>query len=178
MQSYVQTQPVTQYLHDNAGFQGSIGVTDKVCYPCYRSHLFILKQDKARSTDRDLKDLISSIEKNLPSTIETISDLIEAASNKVAVAVGNQLLEGNALLLPEVHNLFCFFAEKLSHHLKEEVHISTLVTSSNILSYLIATLQHHLNCSCKTYAIIPPEHRSDHSCSCTVESTPAWKEQT
>lgn len=98
---------VTEHLRDNVGFQGSIRLNDKVCYPCYKSHLFILKQNKSQSTDRDLKELIDSIEQKIPTTIKSTSDLIEVAYHKVAAVVGRELLESNALLLPGVHDWFC-----------------------------------------------------------------------
>ena len=44
---------------------------------------------------------------------------------------------------------FAIFAEEQSHHLKD-VDTSRLITSANILSSLIATLQHHITYCCKT----------------------------
>ena len=68
-------------------------------------------------------------------------------------AVDRELLERNALLLHDVYDWFCQFADEQSHHLKD-VDTSKLTTSanilSNILSNLIATLQHHITYCCKT----------------------------
>ena len=113
-----------------------------ICYSCYRSHLFVLRQSKT-----DLKELIDTIDQK-KHTIESISDLIDASADKVVSAVGRELLEGNALLLPQAHDWFCHFADEQSHHLKEEVDSSKLTTAANILSNLIATLQHHITYCC------------------------------
>ena len=65
-------------------------------------HLFVLKDSKTISTN---KDLINTID-HKKHTIESISDLIEASTDRVVSAVGQELLEGNALLLPEVYDWF------------------------------------------------------------------------
>ena len=49
------------YLKENTGFEGSICETDKVCYACYRSQLFILQKSKSISMDSDLEQIISTI---------------------------------------------------------------------------------------------------------------------
>ena len=57
-------------------------------------------------------------------------------------AVGRELLDGNALLLPDIYDWFCSFADEQSHHLK--VDTSKVIKSANILSNLVATLEHHV----------------------------------
>ncbi len=136
-----QPSTIEEYLKTNMGFEGSIGENDMVCYSCYRSPLFILKQSKNISTDRDLK--------NRSYTIHSPDELIEASMDQVIAAVGRELLEGNALLLPDVYGWFCHFADEQSHHLMD-IDTSKLVTSANILSNLVATLEHHITYSCKT----------------------------
>ena len=69
--------------------------------------------------------------------------------NRVVLAVGRELLYRNALLLPTVHEWFCSFAAEHPYHLKEDIDVTKLVTSANILSNLIASLQHHITYSCK-----------------------------
>ena len=120
--------------------------------------MFVWRQRKTISTDKDLKELINTIEQK-KHNIQSVSDLIEASRDKVASAVGRELLEGNALLLPEVYEWFCQFADEQSHHLKNKVDTSKLSTSANTLSYLIATLQHHLTCCCKTKKYGTPLYR-------------------
>ena len=68
---------------------------------------------------------------------------------RVTLSVAEELLHGNALLLPDVYDLFCFTAAELSHLLKERVDTSRLVTAEFILSHLTSTLQHHMQYSCK-----------------------------
>lgn len=142
-------QPATieHHLKENTTFEGSIKEGDQVCYACYRSHLFTLQQNKYVSTDYDLKQLIATI--HVPTNIQSTTDLIEAAMNRVAIAVGTELLDRNVLLLPSVHDLFCSIANELSVHLDEVITPSKLVTSAYILSSLTATLQHHITCYCK-----------------------------
>ncbi len=82
-------------------------------------------------------------------TIHSIKDLIEASMDRVIAAVGRELLERNALLLPDVYDCFCPFTNEQSHHLKD-VDTLKLTTSSNILSNLVATLEHHITYCCKT----------------------------
>lgn len=110
--------------------------------------MFVLRQSKTISTDRDLKELINTIDEK-KHTIQSTNDLIEASMDKVISAVGRELFEGNAWLLPDVYDWFCQFADEQSHHLKD-VDTSKLTTSANILSNLIATLQHHITYCCKT----------------------------
>ena len=150
------------YLKKNTGFEGSICETDKVCYACYRSQLFILQKSKSIiSMDSDLEQIISS-----PTSVKSVDELIEAATNRVVVTVGRKLLNGNVLLLSNVHDLFCFFATELLYHLNEEIVISRLVTSAYILSSLTAGLQHHIEYCCilspipSLYMSLPQVHKS------------------
>ena len=98
---------IENYLKENTGFEGSIGINDKVCYSCYQSHLFVLQQSKTTSIsgDEDLQDLISTLDKKVHSfiNIQSTSDLIKVTMNRVVLAVGRDLLYRNALLLPTVH---------------------------------------------------------------------------
>ena len=139
-------QPATieGYLKENNGFTGSIGVTDMVCTSCYRSHLFILKKCKPVSTDQDLKNLIQAIEQKTYKNTST-SEVIDECMQQTAAAVGRELLNGNAMLLPDVQDWFRAFAQQ-----RLDLEEKAKVTSGFILSNLIATLQHHMAYSCKT----------------------------
>ena len=54
---------IQQHLAEKDGFQGTLTATSKVCYSCYRAHLFVLKDDRGNaSLDQDLGDTINSIE--------------------------------------------------------------------------------------------------------------------
>ena len=141
---------IEHYLKENTGYEGSIKESDKVCYVCYRSHLVILQQRNDSSTDKDLLQLIATLSKQIPTSIKSTDELTNAAMTRVVVAVGRDLLNGNVMLLPDVHDLFNLYASELSPHLREEIDTSKLVTSANILSNLKANLQHHIAYSCKT----------------------------
>ena len=142
---------IEPYLRENMGFEGNIKESDKVCYACYRSHLIILQKRNEISTDSDLADLITTLSHQIhaPNTIQSTSDLIDAAMTRVVVSVGRELLEGNVMLLPDVHELFNSNASQLSQHLHENINIPELVTSAYVLSNLMANLQHHIMYSCK-----------------------------
>ena len=109
-----QPSTIEDYLKANTGFQGSIGETDIVCYSCYRFHLIVLKQCKTVSTDKDLRECIDIIDKKKHIILST-ENLIEASLDKVIAAVGRELLDGNALLLPDIYDWFCSFADEQSH---------------------------------------------------------------
>ena len=133
---------IGHYLKENTVYEGSIKESDKVCYVCYRSHLVILQQRNDSSTDKDLLQLIATLSKKIPTSIKFTDELTNAAMTRVVVAVGRDLLNGNVMLLPDVHNLFNLYASELSPHLCEEIDTSKLVTSANILSKLKANVHY------------------------------------
>ena len=117
--------------------------------------LVTLQQTNDSSTDKDLLQLIATLSKQIPTSIKSTDELINAAMTRVVVAVGKDLLNGNVMLLPDVHDLFNLYASELSPHLREEIDTSKLVTSANILSNLKANLQHHTAYSCKRRSMAP-----------------------
>ena len=129
---------IEQHLRENAGFEGKIKEGDKVCYTFYRSYLIVLQRRNETSMDSDLLETIATLshQAHEPShdTIQSISDLIDATVVRVVTAVGKELLNGNMVLLPDVHDIFNSYASKLSQYLHEEINISKLVTSAYILS--------------------------------------------
>ena len=152
---------IEQHLRENADFEGKIKEGDRVCYTCYRSHLIILQRRNETSLDSDLLNMISTLSHQIsePSndTIQSISDLIDAAMTRMVITVGRELLNGNVMLLPDVHDLFNSYASELSKYLHEDnINISKLVTSAYILSNLTATLQHHIayTCTVKKYGTL------------------------
>ena len=56
-------QVIKQFLKDNTDFSGDISVNNRVCYACYKSHLFTIKllQSLVSSTDSDLSTIINKI---------------------------------------------------------------------------------------------------------------------
>jgi len=57
---------IEKYLKDKIGFEGHIGEQDKMCIPCYRSHLAFLHEEKFDSTDSDLRQLVNSFTQQIP----------------------------------------------------------------------------------------------------------------
>ncbi len=96
------TQPevIEKHLKEHTGFEGSIGAQDRVCVPCYKSHLAILQEHRAISTDSDLKQLINTLSQQItnPEYISTIEDVLNAAVMKTSVFVGEELLKNHAIL--------------------------------------------------------------------------------
>lgn len=65
------------------------------------------------------------------STIKSVNELIDVSMNKLVIVVGEELLNGNALLLPDVHDLFSSFAAELSEnlHVNDNIDSAKLITS-------------------------------------------------
>ena len=97
---------IERHLKETVGFEGAIRESDKVCYTCYRSHLVILQQGNDISRD---SELITTLSQQVPTSIGSTSDLIDAAMTRVVIAVGRELLNGNVMLLPDVHDLIVQF---------------------------------------------------------------------
>ena len=144
---------IGEHLRDSTGFEGTLTSGDKVCYSCYKSHLVILQEGKTISKDSDLQSTLQAIRQKVgtvdqPKTSQQVRDL---AMDKTIVHVGEELLQGKAILLPIAHE---FFSEKHDEILASidlhETEIKTTVTSLWVLSNLTSALQHHLAYSCKT----------------------------
>lgn len=53
-------QTIQKYLAEKTDFQGKIKIGAKVCHPCYKSHLNILKVGEKQSTDISLLAVIQT----------------------------------------------------------------------------------------------------------------------
>ena len=94
---------IEAYLHDTTDFDVCICESDKVCYACYRAHLVVLKKGgNTESIDSDLEQVINTLSRKVPSEASSIQEAIDSSMNRIAIYVGQQLLEGNALLLPSI----------------------------------------------------------------------------
>ena len=142
-------EKIQKHLEEHAGFEGKIGSEDKVCHTCYRSHLFIIQEDKNTSHDCDLQELISELGNSLPDSVQTVEELVELSLKSVAIDVGKELLNRGALLLPDTQDMFISVASASAHQLQGDVEITKLVTSQYILSYLTCVLRHHMVYECK-----------------------------
>lgn len=99
-----------EFLVINTEFSGQICPEDRVCYACYRSHLFVIKhiQNCIRSTDSHLSTLIDKIKEEIPNpcNIQTYDSALQYAASISAIQVGEVLLNQTAILLPEVYDNF------------------------------------------------------------------------
>ena len=78
---------IEKYVKDKIGFEGHIGEQDKMCIPCYRSHLAFLHEEKFDSTDSDLRQLVNSFTQQISTydAITNLDDLLNAAIIKTTV---------------------------------------------------------------------------------------------
>ena len=101
---------IWEFLSQNNDSSENISTDGRVCFTCYKSHLFLVKHLKGsvKSSDADLKTLIHKIEASLPalSTVITYADVLTYVSSLLATYVGKALLNQTALLLPEVYENF------------------------------------------------------------------------
>ena len=96
---------IQQFLERNTDFFGEINADDRVCYACYRAHLFTIKHlnNTISSNDADLSSLLQQVKHNMTqlSDVHTTTQIITYATHYSAVYVGEILLKQNAILLPE-----------------------------------------------------------------------------
>ena len=101
---------IQKHLQENTDFSGQIRTEDRVCYACYRSHLFIIKHlnRTVHSTDSDLGSLIDRIKQDIPevSEIQTLDQALTYASTFSAIQVGEALLKQTAVLFPSIYEVF------------------------------------------------------------------------
>ena len=88
---------------------------DEVCYTCYKCYLLILQQNKMINRDSDLQKLITTCRQQIPpaESIRSWDDVITSTMANTVVLVGSELVKGNAILLPTLHDSFCEFARGL-----------------------------------------------------------------
>ena len=132
---------IQEYLVENSGFEGTIPEDGKVCPPCYKVQLLILKQ-KPKSTDADLQALISDLKQQMMDT----NDSGERAMQTTAIYVAERLLKQECLLLPTVKQKYCFIISKMTQ--KENQPVQNKPTTQWLLSNLVVYLQHHLSYKC------------------------------
>ena len=99
---------IQEYLKEHTGFEGQIQDHDQVCLTCYKSHLVILQASKPVSRDSNLSQLVSDYSYKIPSIDQVTNnqDIIKTAMAKTLVLVGKLLLDGQAILLPSIHDHF------------------------------------------------------------------------
>ena len=83
-----------RYLKETTNFEGSITEGDKVCYPCYKSHLVLLKQTKSASTDDELESIIHvTNQKLLQTQVHNSDDAVHRAMLLTTAFVAKELLK-------------------------------------------------------------------------------------
>ena len=98
---------VQQVLGERTGFEETIPTSARVCAPCYKAHLLIIKEGP-KSIDQDLIQLITDLKRGIPSsdTIKIKDDIVNKALHTLTIYVGEKLLHEESLLLPAVHQTF------------------------------------------------------------------------
>ena len=82
-------------------------LTKYVTHATARSHLVILQESSSISKDSDLQLVITNISDYMSNTQpKSVEEVIDRAMIRVTIAVGKELLDGNVLLLPDVHDNF------------------------------------------------------------------------
>ena len=98
---------IERYLKETTNFEGSITEGDKVCYPCYKSHLVLLKQTKPARTDDELESIIHvTNQKILQTQLHTSDDAVHQAMLSTTAFAAKELLKYQVLILPSVHDFF------------------------------------------------------------------------
>ena len=105
-------EKIQEYLSKNTGFEGVISNECKVCFACYKSHLQILKCVNTISTDSGLSALINALKLTLTPTNDSssIDSAVDHSLTLTAIYVGETILKHEAILLPQVHEVFSSFA--------------------------------------------------------------------
>ena len=98
---------VQQVLGERTGFEETIPTSARVCAPCYKAHLLIIKEGP-KSIDQDLIQLIIDLKRGIPSSdkIKIKGDIVNKALHTLVIYVGEKLLHEESLLLPAVHQTF------------------------------------------------------------------------
>ena len=138
-------------MGERTGFEETIPASARVCAPCYKAHLLIMKEGP-KSIDQDLIQLITDLKRGIPSsdTIKIKDDIVNKALHILAIYVGKKLLHEESLLLPAVHKTFSSIASDVACTTNVNMgENEILVTAQWLLSNLIVYLQHHLSYACR-----------------------------
>ena len=138
---------IESFLTNNAAFEGHIQPTDKVCITCYKSHLVILQKIKLTSTDEDLHKIICDFSKKKASmsgkSAWSAKEVVNEAMIRLTVEIGHQLLNGEVMLLTQVHNRVIAISKDIVDSISES-DLKAVVSSRWVLSSLTATFEHHI----------------------------------
>ncbi len=168
------------HLREHTDFSGSITTTDKLCMPCYRYSLAVVKmvKEKPITTDSDLAHLVTEIQNSLPTLplqIDEESKLLDIALGLTVLSVAHDLQENRAITLLSAHSRFLSNIEILLSMCTFQ-HTSQKKTHRWLLGQLSTQLKHHMSYTCivkKHGVFIYRQGRELHALSHTMYSARA-----
>ena len=149
------------FLQQNTEFSGVINADSRVCYACYKAHLIIIKhkQNTITSTDADLSSSINKIKSEMCniSDIHTPDEALSNAAHFSGIHVGEALLKHNALLHPDVYDIFLDKLTEITRVCSIVLEdVKSTASPSWLRSQLSTLLEHHMayRCSVKKYGTV------------------------
>ena len=172
MRVYPNPKLVQQVLGERTGFEETIPASARVCAPCYKAHLLIIKEGP-KSIDQDRIQLITDLKRGIPSsdTIKIKDDIVNKALHILAIYVGEKLLHEESLLLPAVHKTFSSIASDVACTTRGGVE-GPAGTANAVPLFTVVRIAVPLFKAGRTSAAnVPPRMRD---CSARAYSTYAW----
>ena len=133
---------IQRYLRETTNFEGSITEGDKVCYPCYKSHIVLLKQTIPASTNDKLESIICVTNQKISQTqVHTSDDAMHGAMLSTTAFVAEKGLNYQVLLLPYFHDFRTHQVRGIiqGFNLEGVENVHHLATSQWILTNLVGT---------------------------------------
>lgn len=143
---------IEKMLNENTEFEHKINPDDKICPTCYKSHLAMLKDDKADDTEGDLISSIEMLTQQVTpiDDIKTESDVVEYAMSKTTIDVGNLLLQGEVLLLSTAHDIYKRYEKEIMQNKRLDFNMKMItITARRVLAKLKANFGKYLMFACK-----------------------------
>ena len=157
---------IQHFLSDNQDFVGTIDEEDRICNTCYKSHLVTIKHvtNSVESKDSDLEALVFQIRSTLPEVqkLGTADEVVSYISSEIAIYVGEMLLAQDALLLPDVYEMFQNKVDKVTSVCNIPVSTSQ-ITTNMLRNNLSVILEPHMayRCYAKKYGTVIYRHGGD-----------------
>lgn len=150
---------IERFLQQNTGFMGKIDAEDRICYACYKAHLVIININNTnKSSDQDLLVLIEHFKREVKNGggISSQEQAVTHAVYRSAILVGETLLEQNAILLPDVFDIFESIYNTISQGIVQQHSLHSIANPTWLPSQLSALLEQHMSyrCSVKKYGTV------------------------
>lgn len=158
---------IQKFLSDNHNFVGTITDNDRVCNTCYKSHLVIIKHatNSVESKDSDLAALIFQLKSQLPDllTLKTAEELVSYTISLISIHVGEVLLDQDAMLLPDIHEMANNKLAELANVSNIEICPSHAISKALLRNHLSAALEPHMayRCYAKKHGTVIYRHCGD-----------------